>query len=92
MRLALLRDESTQMPAVDPEVTNLSIWHCKYQTLRPIAALRKLRTLVIASYLDDTLSPLELLTELRYLEILHLPKVQDLAPLTRLTQLEVLKL
>jgi hypothetical protein len=92
MRLDLVRDSGAAMPAIDPEMDSLRIWHCSYRTLRPIGQLSKLRALVIATFPDESLDFLRALNELRYLRIVHLPKVHDLAPLRNLLHLEVLSL
>jgi hypothetical protein len=82
------------MPAVpNPErVQSLRIWHCKFRTLEPIRMMRRLRVLVIATLPDETLAMLGPVSNLRYLSILHLPKVRSLSPLEDLQQLRVLSL
>lgn len=92
--LELMRDQAKVFPPVDkPErIETARIWHCKYETLDTIAALRNLRGLVIATYPDDNLLPLAELKSLEYLRILHLPKVGDLSPLTGLKLLKVVRL
>lgn len=93
MRLDLFGDKSREMPPVERPhlVRSVQIWHCNYKTLEPIKALSQIHTLVIATYPDPTLSILASLN-LRYLRILHLPKVEDLSPLVSLKKLEVLSL
>lgn len=92
--LELMRDSAKAMPATTQPKTveTARIWHCKYQTLGPVAKLRNLRGLVIATYPDDELQLLSELNSIEYLSILHLPKVTDLAPLAALNQLQVLRL
>jgi hypothetical protein len=92
MHVELMRDTRTEMPALNPETESLRIWHCNYRTLHHVASLRKLRTLIVATYPDETLALLAQLSELRHLRIVHLPKVRDLAPLAGLTRLETLEL
>jgi hypothetical protein len=92
MFVKLARDKSTTMPAVDPAVDTLCVWHCRYQTLRPIGELRRLESLVIATFPDDSLEFLGPLKRLRDLRIMHLPRVSDLAPLAALRRLETLGL
>jgi hypothetical protein len=60
--------------------------------LKPVADLRQLRVLTIASYPDDSLAPLSTLQDLQYLRILHMPNVHDLGPLVDLRKLESLSL
>ena len=92
MYLELMRDKQEAMPTVDRSVDSLRVWHCGYRTLRPVGELHQLRTLVIATFPDKSLSFLSELRSLRYLRILHLPKVTDLAPLTELQRLTSLSL
>ena len=94
MHLDLIRDKAKALPGIaapDP-LRSARIWHCSYRTLEPLKMLKNLRTLVIATFPDDTLRPLASLTELRYLQIIHLPRVTDLSPLAALSNLEVLSL
>jgi hypothetical protein len=51
-----------------------------------------LETLVVATYPEADLSPVTHLTRLRYLSIVHLPKVSDLAPLAHLESLTTVRL
>jgi hypothetical protein len=92
MTVELVRDKQTQMPALPAGVESLRIWHCGYKTLRPLADLRGLRTLVIAVFPDETLNMLGALGDLQYLRIVHLPRVTDLSPLEGLHRLETLSL
>lgn len=92
--LELMRDQSKLFPPVDePEgIESVRVWHCKYKTLEPISGLRNLRGLVIATFPNEDLRLLSELKALEYLSILHLPKVEDLAPLTGLSHLKVVRL
>lgn len=74
------------------DVVSLKLWHCSYRSLAELSQYRRVQTLVIATYPDESLDPIGCLTELRYLRILHLPKVGSLGPLATLTRLEVLEL
>ena len=58
MHLDLMRDKECVMPVIDdPDaIHSLRIWHCKYVTLEPVGALRHLKTLVIATFPDTSLS------------------------------------
>lgn len=89
-----MRDSSREFPslAAPRDVTTLRVWHCKYQTLEPVAGLGNLEGLAIATYPDRTLDPLGHLESLRYLTLLHVPKVVSLDPLKALTSLEVLSI
>ena len=94
MHLDLMRDKAKALPAIaaPDTVRSLRIWHCSYKTLEPLNALKNLRTLVIATFPGQTLGLLAALRELRYLRILHLPRVRDLSPLTSLSNLNCLSL
>jgi hypothetical protein len=92
VQIKLQRDKQTTMPSIDASVEILTVWHCRYRTLRPIANLRRLTDLVIATYPDDTLEILTSLKRLRDLRIMHLPHVSDLSPLAELPRLESLEL
>ena len=74
------------------DVYTLRIWHCSYRTLEPIRGFRNLRTLVIATFPDPTLAVLAALSHLRYLQIIHMPRITDLSPLAALYNLECLSL
>jgi hypothetical protein len=50
----LVRDKQKTMPALDPAIDALRIWHCGYKTLQPLAALHGLRTLVVATFPSPT--------------------------------------
>jgi len=94
MHLGLLRDKSATFPskAIPTGLQSLCVWHCKYKTLRPIAELRRLRALKIASFPDDTLDFLSELKELEWLSILYLPKVTSLRPIGQMRALRWLEL
>lgn len=92
MDLALDRDTAEIFPEVaEPHsIETARVWHCKYRTLEPLRELTNLRVLIIATYPDDSLEAISQLKDLKYLRIVHLPKVGDLAPLAQLTSLTTL--
>lgn len=94
MRLDLMRDRNRVFPELDSpgELEWLRIWHCKYKSLSPLSDLINLKELVIASFPDESLDALSGLKNLRYLSILHMPKVKNLLPLSNLLKLESLSL
>jgi hypothetical protein len=92
MDVDLVREKCKVMPALDGRIRHLRIWHCSYQTLMPVGRLLNLRTLVIATYPDVSLEPLRPLINLRYLSIVHLPRIRDLSPLADLHRLQTLSL
>ena len=92
--LELVRDPARTFPPVaHPDVVRSArIWHCKYRSLEPLAELRNLEELVIATFPDASLECLGKLEKLRFLYILHLPRIDDIGPLAKLTQLTSLSL
>jgi hypothetical protein len=93
MHLELMRDEAKAFPDVDgKDLSSLRVWHCKYASLASLREFSYLRGLDIATFPDASLDPLSALTELRYLSILHLPRVADLGPLRGLVSLRMLRL
>lgn len=92
--LELMRDPARAFPPiVDPDaVRQATIWHCRYTSLAPLAELRQLKRLVIATFPDASLDYLGGLEKLRFLRIMHMPKVSDIEPLAGLTQLTSLSL
>jgi hypothetical protein len=94
MHLDLMRDAASSFPKIENEsnIRSLRIWHCKYKSLRDVAKLESLEELVIATFPDDTLDFLLSLRRLRFLGILHMPKVTTLAGLENLAALETLSL
>lgn len=94
LHLELMRDPARKFPSVaDPDlVRSARIWHCKYESLAPLGALRNLEELVIATFPDESFEFLEKLSELRFLQILHMPKICDISPLRGLKRLTTLSL
>ncbi len=94
MHLTLMRDSAKEMPLHEKldEVTAICVWHCKYRTLDPLANYRNLETVKIATFPDATLEVFGKLKRLKWLRILHLPKVTSISPLATLDNLETLGL
>lgn len=94
MTVEYIRDGARSLPAppAPSEVTALRVWHCKYKSLEVLSVFENLATLVIATYPDADLEPLVGLRKLEYLSIMHMPKVSDLAPLSKLQKLATLRL
>lgn len=94
MHIDLVRDASKTFPkqANRDAVRSAKIWYCKYKSIAPLADMTGLTELVIAGLPDDNLSFLSGLVNLRYLSILHMPRISDLAALSKLIQLESLSL
>jgi hypothetical protein len=80
VHLDLIRDPARKFPSVaDPElVRSARVWHCKYKSLAPLSALCNLEELVIATFPDESFEFLGKLSELRFLQILHMPKICDI--------------
>jgi len=89
-----MRDKAKELPAIgEPQsVRTLRVWHCKYRTLEPVARLTGLTGLVVATYPDASLELLAGLEELKYLFLLHVPKIDTIEPIAQLNRLEVLRL
>jgi hypothetical protein len=94
VHLECVRDTATTFPEVSApdSIETARIWHCKYRTLEPLREFQNLSALVVGTYPDDSLEAISRLTKLKYLRVLHLPKVSDLAPLGRLSSLITLSL
>jgi hypothetical protein len=94
MIASMMRDPAKEFPSLyaPTEVKALRVWFCKYRTLRPVAELTNLQTLVIAGYPDTDFAPLGALTHLAYLSVLDFTRVSDLAPLAALQSLRTLRL
>ena len=94
MHLELNRDKGREFPSIaNPlAVKSARVWHCNYASLSSVAVCANLETLVIATYPDASLEAVGELRRLRYLRIVHFPKVSDLAPLRNLWALETLSL
>lgn len=89
MIIGHMRDPARSLPEIeDPDdVTAMRLWHCRYRTLTPLSYHRKLKALVVATW-SDSLEVLRPLTALRYLYVVHMPKVTSLEPLGDLVVLE----
>jgi len=94
LHLDLMRDPARAFPSItNPEsIRSARIWHCKYQSLVALGELRNLEELVIATFPDESFDFLGQLTELRFLQVMHMPKVCDISPLSRLKRLTTLSL
>jgi hypothetical protein len=94
VHLELMRDPSRIFPQVaDPDsVHSAKVWFCKYRSLGSLAELCNLEELVIAGFPDESFEFLARLEKLRFLSVMHMPKIFDIAPLARLTQLTSLSL
>ncbi|MES2016655.1 MAG: hypothetical protein V4484_09175 [Pseudomonadota bacterium] len=94
MHLELMRDPSRTFPTVaEPEsVISAKVWHCKYKSLLPLAQMRNLEELVIASFPDASFEFLGTLAKLRVLHVMHMPKICDIGALAKLSQLTSISL
>jgi hypothetical protein len=94
MHVHLMRSSAKEFPPpADPlAVTSVFAWFCKFRSLQALGCLPHLQELKIAGFPDDTLAAIGGLRELRYLSLMHLPAVHDLAPLRGLALLETLSL
>ncbi len=94
MHLELMRDKSKVMPRIDSplEVRSIRIWHCKYESLEQINKCKNLEVLVVASLPEADLKFLNNFKNLKYLSVIHLPRINDLSPLEALVSLETVSL
>ncbi len=94
MHLDYLRDKRRSFPIIDDPfaIKSIRIWHCKYSSLHGISALINLEELVVASFPDASLAAISSLSRLRYIRIVHLPKITSLEPLGGLQHVESLSL
>jgi hypothetical protein len=92
--LELMRDPARDFPMVEQSLSIRSarVWHCKYRSLEPLGGLHNLEELAIATFPDDSFEFLRGLEKLRFLQILHMPRVRDLGPLAGLARLTSLSL
>jgi hypothetical protein len=94
MHIDFLRQAGAELPIAPsaPRVTSLRVWHCRFRSLASLAAYEGLEELVVASFPDDSLESIGALPRLRYLKVVHLPKVASLLQLAALSRLESLSL
>lgn len=94
MHIEFMRSPEREVPGVSApgEVTSLTVWHCKFATLERLAIFTNLRALKIATYPDASLESIQGLKHLQWLSVVHMPKVSDLEPLTKLDKLVSLEL
>lgn len=92
--LELMRDSSKILPKqeVPSTLRTARIWHCGYRSLAPVGEFIHLEELVIGTLPDPSLDFLCTLSRLRYLRIVHMPKITDLTALGQLTNIEILSL
>jgi len=94
MHIDLMRDQARHFPVVanPAEVSSMRIWNCKYVSLRAIADFQNIEELIIAALPDKTIDFITPLARLRYLRIIHLPKISEISSIERLCNLESLSL
>ena len=94
MHLELMRVKDGELSEIQRPLSYKSaiIWHCKFKSLSPLSELRNLQSLVIATFPDASLDLLSGLCSLRYLKIVHIPKVTNLSALENMGSLEYLSL
>lgn len=94
MHIDFIRESHVSFSKIEnfEDVRSIRVWYCKCKTLKEISRFPNLEELVIASLPDDSLDILSSNRKLRYLSILHLPKVSDLGGLLALRNIEVLSL
>lgn len=90
VHLELMRDNAKTFPAPDEPtlVESVRVWHCGYRSLGPLGSMVNLAGADIASFPDDSFDVLARAEKLRYLSVVHLPKVADLTALAKFKALE----
>lgn len=93
MHLDLLGRDVKAFPAVeDPSlITSIKLWDCNFSA-SPVREFKNLEGLEVFSLRDASLDFLGGLARLRYLRIIHLPKVPYLEGLRSVPSIEVLRL
>ena len=94
MHLEFIRAKGKELPvpAHAAEVTSIRVWYCSFRSLDCLREFVHLRRVIVAGYPEESLSCLEPLAELEELDLVHLPKVRSLEPLTALSNLRQLSL
>jgi hypothetical protein len=94
MKLELIRDKSRDFPKVENplEYSEIRIWHCGYRSFDWIRSFQNVESIEIATYPDSTLESIGRLPTVKFLFIIHLPKITDISPLANLQSLEKLEL
>jgi hypothetical protein len=92
--LDFMRHGGVALPPVEnaSEITSLRIWNCRFKSLNQLSALENLEELVVCAFPHDSLEILSNLPQLRYLQIVGMPKVTSLQHLSTLVRLECLSL
>jgi hypothetical protein len=90
MHLELIRDKSIAFPLPDnpQDYKSVRIWHCNYKSLKELKSFSNLKSLEIATMVDDNLDFLVGMPRLETLRILHMPHVKDLTILSKLSSLK----
>ena len=94
MKLELIREKSKHFPIIENplDYTEIKIWHCRYQSLSRIRAFKNVEDIEIATFPDTSLEFIGKLSKVKSLRIIHLPKVNEISPLSKLKVLETLYL
>lgn len=94
MRVDFMRDDRKEFPKEDDveNCTHLRVWHCKFKSLKPIALFSNIEELVIGTFPDSNFEFLCDLKKLKYLRVLHFPKIKTLDGLEFLSKLQILSL
>jgi phage FluMu protein Com len=94
MKLELLREKSRNFPHIEDPLafSEIRIWHCSYQSLSKISDFQNVESIEIATYPDSSLDIIGKLPKVKSLKIIHLPRVKEITPLSKLECLEILYL
>jgi hypothetical protein len=93
MKLELIREKSKYFLKIENplDFTEIKIWHCRYQSSNQISDFQNIENIEIATYPDASFESGKL-PKVKSLKIIHLPKVNDISPLSKLESLETLYL
>ena len=77
----------------DPlSVTSLKLWHCKFKSLSFLEDFCNLKVLIIGTYPHENFNVLSGLSNLEYLSVVHMPKLNSLSGIDTLKNLKTLYL
>jgi hypothetical protein len=94
MKLELLREKARDFPKIENplDFTEIKIWHCRYHSLNQLSDFKNVESIEVATYPDASLEFIGELSQVKSLKIIHLPRIHDISPLSKLKSLERLYL
>jgi hypothetical protein len=94
MKLELINEKAKNFPKIENplDFNEIRIWYCNYRSLSLLSDFQNLENIEILGYPDSSLELIGRLSNVKYLRIMHMPRVNDLSPLSNLKLLERLEL